>query len=114
MQRRQTVSAWIDPPLSIPSARLSTFQPLAATVVKPFESFTSTTTTLLVQRHSDNEKVVLKLADRGLGYRSNKDSLDTVPWTLSIDDHDVRAVQAGAIPDWSEVISDFDAEFWEY
>ncbi len=97
MQRRRTVSAWIGPPLSIPSARLSTFQPLAATVVKPVEPFTSTTTTLLVQRHSDNEKVILKLADRRLGYRGNKDSSDAVPWTPSIDDHAVRAIQAGAI-----------------
>ncbi len=103
MQRRRTVSAWIGPPLSIPSARLSTFQPLAATVVKPFEPFTFTMTTLLVQRHSDNEEVILKLVDRRLGYRSNKDSLDTVPWSPSFDDHAIRAIQAGSVPDWFEV-----------
>ncbi|KAK0227475.1 hypothetical protein EDD85DRAFT_958095 [Armillaria nabsnona] len=97
----------------------TTFEPHAATVVKRFEPFTSATV-LLVRRHSDNEKVILKLADRRLGYRSNKDRLDTVPWTSSIDNHlrrTVRAIKAGAIPDWFEVIGDFDnrpdTEFWE-
>ncbi len=32
---------------------------------------------LLVQRHV-NEMVILKLADRRLGYHSNEDKLDTV------------------------------------
>lgn len=79
-------------------------------VVKRFEPFTSAVV-LLVQRHPDNEKVNLKLADRRLGYRSSKNKLDTVPWSSSIDDHLRRAVcdiQAGAILNWFEVISDFD------
>ncbi|SJL12477.1 uncharacterized protein ARMOST_15904 [Armillaria ostoyae] len=95
----------------------STFEPLAATVVKRFEFFA---VVLLVQQHSDHENISLKLTDYRLGYRSNKEQLDTVPWTSSIDDHLRRAVhdiQAGAIPDWFEVISDFDnrpdTEPWE-
>ncbi|KAK0421797.1 hypothetical protein EV421DRAFT_1915121 [Armillaria borealis] len=80
----------------------STFEPLAATVF------------------SDALPTILKLADRRLGYRINKEQLDTVPWTSSIDDHlrhAVHDIQAGAIPDWFEVINDFDnwpdTELWE-
>ncbi|KAG7441358.1 uncharacterized protein BT62DRAFT_937118 [Guyanagaster necrorhizus] len=95
------------------------YKDLAATVIKRFEPFTCAAV-LLVQRHSDNEQVILKLADRRLGYRSNIKDVDTVPWTSCIDDHlrrAVRDIQAGSIPDWFEFISDFDNrpdfEHWE-
>ncbi|KAK0443592.1 hypothetical protein EV421DRAFT_1903608 [Armillaria borealis] len=95
------------------------FEPLAATVVKRFEPIT-VGTVLLVQRHSDNEKVILKLADRRLGYRSNNKGVDTMPWTSSIDGHlrrAVRDIQTGAIPNWFELINDSDnqpdEELWE-
>ncbi len=103
----------------IQSQDSDTFEPLAATVVKRFEPFTSATV-LLVQRHPDNEKVILKLADRRLGSRSNKGKLDTVPWTCSIEEHlrrAIRDIQAGAKPNWFELIHDFedrpDTELWE-
>ncbi|SJL12430.1 uncharacterized protein ARMOST_15857 [Armillaria ostoyae] len=80
------------------------FKPLAATVVKRFEPIT----------------VILMLADRRLGYRNNNKGVDTVPWTSSIDDHlrrAVRDIQAGAIPNWFELINDSDKqpdeELWE-
>ncbi len=47
-----------------------TFEPLAAKIIKPFKPFTSAVV-LLVQRLSDNEQFILRLADRRLGYRSN-------------------------------------------
>ncbi|KAK0443594.1 hypothetical protein EV421DRAFT_526473 [Armillaria borealis] len=95
-----------------------TFEPLAAKIVKPFKPFTSAVV-LLVQRLSDNELVILKLADRRLGYRSNDIE---VPWTSSIEDrlrHAVRDIQAGSIPDWIELLRDDenpkrpDEERWE-
>ncbi|PBK81803.1 hypothetical protein ARMGADRAFT_1091022 [Armillaria gallica] len=54
--------------LQIQAEGSNTFEPLAVTVVKRFEPFTSTAV-LLVQRISDNEKAILKLADRRLGHR---------------------------------------------
>ncbi|KAK0443628.1 hypothetical protein EV421DRAFT_1735748 [Armillaria borealis] len=69
---------------------------------------------------TDNEKVILMLADRRLGYRNHNKGVDTVPWTSSIDDHlrrAVRDIQAGAIPNWFELINDSDKqpdeELWE-
>ncbi|PBK71140.1 hypothetical protein ARMSODRAFT_1083378 [Armillaria solidipes] len=62
----------------------SEYTDLAATVVKHFESFTSAAV-LLVQRHSDNEQVVLKLGDRRLGKHANKGDVELL-WTSSIDD----------------------------
>ncbi|PBK61751.1 hypothetical protein ARMSODRAFT_981319 [Armillaria solidipes] len=55
----------------------NTFEPLAVTVFKPFEPFTSAAV-LPVQRLSDNEKAILKLADHRLGYCGGKGS--PVPW----------------------------------
>ncbi|PBK81711.1 hypothetical protein ARMGADRAFT_1039089 [Armillaria gallica] len=108
-----------DPRPSISTQGSKAFEPLAATIVKRFEPIT-VGTVLLVQRHSDNEKVILKLAARRLGYRCNNKGLDTVPWTSSIDDHlrrAVRDIQAGAIPNWFELINDSDnqpdEELWE-
>ncbi|KAG7441346.1 uncharacterized protein BT62DRAFT_937093 [Guyanagaster necrorhizus] len=55
------------------------YKDLSATVVKPFEPFTSSVV-LLVQRLSDNQPFILKLADRRLGYRSsNDDDAETMP-----------------------------------
>ncbi|PBK71148.1 hypothetical protein ARMSODRAFT_973622 [Armillaria solidipes] len=75
---------------------------------------------LLVQRHPDNERVILKLADRRLRSRSNKDMLDTVPRTSSIEEHlrrAIRDIQAGVKPNWFELIHDFEnrpsTELWE-
>ncbi|PBK71191.1 hypothetical protein ARMSODRAFT_1003031 [Armillaria solidipes] len=82
-----------------------TFEPLAAKIVKPFKPFTSAVV-LLVQRLSDNELVILKLADRRLGYRNRLR-------------HAVRDIQAGSIPDWIELLRDDenpkrpDEERWE-
>ncbi|PBK88595.1 hypothetical protein ARMGADRAFT_1033941 [Armillaria gallica] len=60
--------------------RSSTFNPTR--VIKCFEPLTSATV-LLVQRHSDNEKTILKLADCRLGYRGghlpSKDSRPVHP-----------------------------------
>ncbi len=56
------------------------YKDVAAMVIKCFEPFTSAIV-LLVQRHSDNEKLILKLADRRLGYHSGKGR--PVPWSLS-------------------------------
>ncbi|KAK0224971.1 hypothetical protein EDD85DRAFT_958704 [Armillaria nabsnona] len=61
----------------------NTFEPLAVTAVKRFEPFTSAAV-LLVQRLSDDEKAILKLADRRLGYRSGKGR--PVPWSSSLED----------------------------
>lgn len=61
------------------SARSNLSQP----VVKRSKPFI----VVLVQQHSNHEKVILKLTDRMLGYRSNKGKLNTVQWTSSIDDH---------------------------
>ncbi|KAK0421914.1 hypothetical protein EV421DRAFT_1914856 [Armillaria borealis] len=76
----------------------NTFGPLAATVTKRFEPFTSTVV-LLVQRHSDNAKVILKLADRRLGYRGGKGGPE------------------GVAPNWFELICDDenlpDTKIWE-
>ncbi|SJL12529.1 uncharacterized protein ARMOST_15956 [Armillaria ostoyae] len=50
---------------------------------------------------------------------SQHDSLDTMPWTPSMDDHLRRAIRdiQAVIPDWFEVISDSDnrpeTELWE-
>ncbi len=60
-----------DPPRSIQAEGSNTFGPLTATVTKRFEPFTSAAV-LLVQRHSDSEKTILKLADRRLGYRGGR------------------------------------------
>ncbi|KAK0235448.1 hypothetical protein EDD85DRAFT_968404 [Armillaria nabsnona] len=96
----------------------NTFEPLPAKIVKPFKPFTSAVV-LLVQRLSDNVLVMLKLADRRLGYRSNDIE---VPWTSSIEDrlrHAVCDIQAGSIPDWIELLRDDenpkrpDEERWE-
>ncbi|PBK81787.1 hypothetical protein ARMGADRAFT_1068481 [Armillaria gallica] len=60
---------------------------LAAMAVKRFEPFTAAVV-LLVQQLSDSQPLILKLADRRLGYcASNHDDVDTVPWLSSIDDH---------------------------
>ncbi len=73
---------------------------------------------LLVQRHSDNEKAILKLADRRLGYRSGKGG--PVPWLPSLEDslrHAVRDIQKGSASNWFELIRDYenrpDFELWE-
>ncbi|KAK0235541.1 hypothetical protein EDD85DRAFT_938665 [Armillaria nabsnona] len=58
----------------------NTFESLAVTVLKRFEPFTSAAV-LLVQRLSDNEKAILKLANRRLGYRSGKGG--PMPWSPS-------------------------------
>ncbi len=86
-------------------------------MVKRFEHFTSAAV-LLVQRHSDNEQAILKLADRRLGYRSGKGR--QVPWSSSLEDRLRRAVhdiQAGVSPDWFEIIGDVenrpDTKLWE-
>ncbi|PBK88305.1 hypothetical protein ARMGADRAFT_1084632 [Armillaria gallica] len=52
----------------------NTFEPLAVTVPRRFEPFICAAVPL-VQRHSDNEKTILKLADRRLGYRGGR-----FPW----------------------------------
>ncbi|PBK71146.1 hypothetical protein ARMSODRAFT_1002995 [Armillaria solidipes] len=98
----------------------SEYTELAATVIRRFEPFTSAVV-LLVQRFCDNQPLILKLADRRLGYRAgNDDDVDTVPWTSSIDDHlrrAVREIQAGVKTNWFELISDFenrpDTGLWE-
>ncbi|SJL12441.1 uncharacterized protein ARMOST_15868 [Armillaria ostoyae] len=94
-----------------------TFGPLAATVIKCFEPFTSTVV-LLVQRHTDNAKVILKLADRRLGYRGGKGG--PVPRSPSLEDllqHAVREIQEGVAPNWFELICDDenlpDTKVWE-
>ncbi len=118
MQRRRAVSTRNNPPLSIPSARPQHFQNSRSHGGQTLWTF-HLRRRLLVQRHSDNE-VILKLADCRLCYCSKKDSLDTVPWTPSIDEHLRRAVhdiRARAIPDWFEDITDLDdrpdTELWE-
>ncbi len=88
--------------------------------VKRFEPFTSAVV-LLVQQLSDSQLLILKLADRRLGYcASNHDDVDTVPWLSSIDDHlrlVVRDIQEGLKPNWFELIHYFenrpDTELWE-
>ncbi|KAK0235500.1 hypothetical protein EDD85DRAFT_955050 [Armillaria nabsnona] len=98
----------------------SEYTDLAAIVIKRFKPFTSTVV-LLVQRLPDNQPLILKLADRRLGYRaSNDDNVDMVPWLSSIDDHlrlAVRDIQRGVKPNWFELIHDFenrpDTKLWE-
>ncbi|PBK88647.1 hypothetical protein ARMGADRAFT_1084604 [Armillaria gallica] len=92
-------AAWTrnDPQRSIQAEDCNTFEPLAVTVVKCFEPFTSAAV-LLVQRIFDNEKAILKLVDRRLGYRGGK---------------------SGPVPraNWFELIRDDenrpDVELWE-
>ncbi|PBK71133.1 hypothetical protein ARMSODRAFT_1017059 [Armillaria solidipes] len=95
----------------------NTFGLLAVTVIKRFEPFTSAAV-LLVQRHSDNEKAILKLADRRLGHRSGKGG--PVPWSPSLENHlqhAVRDIQEGVAPNWFKLIRDYenrpDVELWE-
>ncbi|KAK0186761.1 hypothetical protein F5146DRAFT_1143157 [Armillaria mellea] len=115
-KRRRTVSTLH---LQIRSKDSGTFEHLAATVVKRFESFTSATV-LLDQRHPDDQNVILKLTDRRLGSRSNKDKLDTVPWASSIEEHlrgAIRDIQAGVKPNWCTwmmEMSEHDTELSEY
>ncbi|KAK0235495.1 hypothetical protein EDD85DRAFT_77524 [Armillaria nabsnona] len=92
---------------------------LAGTVVRHFEPFISAHV-LLVQRHSDNEQVILKFGDRKLRKRANKDDVLELPRTSSIDDRlrcAVRDIQAGVKPNWFELVHDFenrpDTELWE-
>ncbi|KAK0421903.1 hypothetical protein EV421DRAFT_2042953 [Armillaria borealis] len=92
-------------------------EPLAVTVLKRFEPFTSAAV-LLVQRRSDNENVILKLADRRLGHRSGKGG--PVSWSPSLEghlQHAVRDIQEGVVPNWFELIRDYenrpDVELWE-
>ncbi|PBK71099.1 hypothetical protein ARMSODRAFT_63478 [Armillaria solidipes] len=105
-----------DPRRSIQAEDCNTFEPLAVTV-KRFGPFTSAAV-LLVQRHSDNEKAILKLADRRLGYRSGKGG--PVPWSPSLEDHlrhAVREFQEGVGHNWFELIRDDenrpDTKIWE-
>ncbi|SJL12452.1 uncharacterized protein ARMOST_15879 [Armillaria ostoyae] len=106
--------------LKFQSHESSEYIDLAAMVVKRFEPFTSAVV-LLVQQLSDSQPLILKLADRRLGYRaSNHDDVDTVPWLSSIDDHlrlAVRDIQEGVKPNWFELIHYFenrpDTELWE-
>ncbi len=96
---------------------LNNFGPLAATSIKRFGPFTSAAV-LLVQRHSDDGKVIPKLADRRLGHRSGKGG--PVPWSPSLEGHlrhAVRDIQDGVGPNWFELIRDDenrpDIELWE-
>ncbi|SJK99746.1 uncharacterized protein ARMOST_03057 [Armillaria ostoyae] len=71
------------------------FEPLAFTLVKLFEHFTPAAV-LPVQRLSDNEQAILKLADHRLWYRIGKGR--PAPWSFSLEDRLRRAVhdiQAG-------------------
>ncbi|KAK0431069.1 hypothetical protein EV421DRAFT_1929914 [Armillaria borealis] len=78
-------------------------------VVKRFEPFTSAVV-LLVQQLSDSQPLILKLADRRLGYRaSNHDDVDTVPWLSSIDDY-LRL----AVCTWIGKMSSHDTELSAY
>ncbi|KAK0443632.1 hypothetical protein EV421DRAFT_528438 [Armillaria borealis] len=125
-RRRRGISVQSGDELYLPGTTLdlqfqaegsNTFGPLAATIIKRFEPFTSAVV-LLVQRHSDSEKVILKLADRRLGHRSGKGG--PVPWSPSLEDHlrhAVRDFQEGSAPNWFELIRDDenrpDIELWE-
>ncbi|KAK0490007.1 hypothetical protein EDD18DRAFT_562232 [Armillaria luteobubalina] len=75
--------------------------------------------TYVVQRLSDNQKFILKLADRRLGHRGHEVE---IPWTSSLEDrlrHAVSDIQMGTIPDWIELLRDNenpkrpDEEDWE-
>ncbi len=82
------------------------FEPLSATIVKRFEPFTSAVV-LLVQRPSDTQPFILKLADRRLGYRHCWD--DVIPWTSTVEGHlrrAVRDVQLGKKGNWFEIVHD--------
>ncbi len=94
------------------------YKDLEATVIKCFKPVTSAVV-LLVQRHSDNEQLILKLGDRRLGNRANNGNVE-VPWSSSIEDRlrrAIRDIQAGRIPNWFELINDRenrpDPELWE-
>ncbi len=76
----------------------NTFGSLAATVIQRLELFTSAAV-LLVKQYSDNEKVILKLADYRLGYRSGKGG--PVAWSPSLEghlQHAAREIQEGLTP----------------
>ncbi|PBK81788.1 hypothetical protein ARMGADRAFT_1091014 [Armillaria gallica] len=82
------------------------FEPLSATIVKRFEPFSSAVV-LLVQRPSDTQPFILKLADRRLGYRHCWDV--DIPWTSTVEGHlrrAVRDVQLGKKGNWFEIVHD--------
>ncbi|KAK0421907.1 hypothetical protein EV421DRAFT_2026202 [Armillaria borealis] len=93
------------------------FKDLAATVAKRFEPSTCSVV-LLVERAEDSQPLIVKLADRRLGYRNYLKT--SVPWTSKLEERlrqAVRKIQAGAVPDWFELIHDRekrpDQEDWE-
>ncbi|SJL12467.1 uncharacterized protein ARMOST_15894 [Armillaria ostoyae] len=93
---------------------LNTSGPLAATVLRAIHICRCAARS----GHSDNEKAILKLADRRLGYRGGKGR--PVPWSPSLEghlQHAVREIQEGLASNWFELICDDenrpDTKVWE-
>ncbi len=94
------------------------YKDLEAMVIKCFKPIISAVI-LLVQQHSNNEQLILKLGDHRLGNCANNGNVK-VPWSSSIEDclqHTIHDIQASRIPNWFKLINDRenqpDPKLWE-
>ncbi|KAK0186767.1 hypothetical protein F5146DRAFT_143375 [Armillaria mellea] len=93
------------------------FKDQAATILKRSKPSTCSVV-LLVKPPDDSQSIIVKLADRRLGYRNFLKT--SMRWTSKLEDslqQAVRKIQEGVLPNWFELIHDRenrpDQEEWE-